>query len=105
MGFLFLLVFFGIENFWLSFFISVLVSIFIFPGKYNFIKLIFDLIKLIPKIIYESLILFYLKNESVEDLKYSDDFEMLRRIIKITITPKTLVFDHDDDYIYIHKME
>jgi len=105
MGLLFMLVFFGIEKFWLSFFISIVVGVFIFPGKYNFIKLIYDVFKLIPKIIYESFVLFFLKDESIEDLKYTDDFEMLRKIIKITITPKTLVFDHDDDYIFIHKMD
>lgn len=105
LGLLFLLAFFGVEKFWYSFFISLLISIFISLNKYNFLQLVLDVLILIPRVVYEAILLVFFMKEAIEVLEYKDNFEMLRKIIKITLTPKTIVFDHDEKNIYIHKIE
>ncbi|SHH40595.1 hypothetical protein [Thermosipho atlanticus] len=105
LGSLFLSTLLGYDKFLLSLLISFLTWIVIFPGKYNFLLLILEILKNIPKVIIEAVAILFLKNEKISMEKYKDDFEMLRKIIVITLTPKTIVFEHDEDYIYIHKID
>ncbi|WP_180373150.1 hypothetical protein [Thermosipho melanesiensis] len=73
-------------------------------GNISFFKLLFILLKSIPKTLLESFFIFFSKSEEVLFLDYKDDFDMLVKILSITLTPKTIAFDHDEKYLYIHKM-
>ena len=105
LGFLFLFSLFGNENFLLCIIISLSVYLLINPGKHNFLKLIFSLIINIPKTIFETFLVFFLKKEYIISLSYTDKFNMLEKILTITLTPKTLVFDDDEYFLYIHKID
>ncbi|MBZ4650027.1 hypothetical protein [Thermosipho sp. (in: thermotogales)] len=104
-GFLFLSTFFGLENYHISIIICIFIYIIINPGKFNFLKVFYKLVINIPKSLYETFILPILKKEVIESEKYTDDFQMLIKILTITLTPKTIVFDHDNNFLYIHKLD
>ncbi|MBT1248312.1 MULTISPECIES: hypothetical protein [unclassified Thermosipho (in: thermotogales)] len=104
LGTLFLSVFSGKEYFFLNLFVSIIVYEIFKQNVFNFSKLMFLLLKYIPKTLYESILVFFIKNEKIEFEEYKDDFEMLVKILYITLTPKTIAFDHDDRFLYIHKL-
>ncbi|MBO8160098.1 MAG: hypothetical protein H0Z24_00555 [Thermosipho sp. (in: Bacteria)] len=104
-GFVFLQVFFDFNNIIISLIVAFLAWAILYPGKFNFSLLVFDALKKIPRVIFEGIIILFSKRELVESEKYKDNFEILRKIINITLTPKTIVFEHDDDFIYIHKLD
>ncbi|QTA37593.1 hypothetical protein JYK00_07625 [Thermosipho ferrireducens] len=103
-GSFFLTILTGIEYFFYNILISSALALIIYPGKFPFLRLIGTVAQKIPEAIIETVEIFFLKKETVYHLEYKDNFEMLERIIYITFTPKTLVFDHDEDYLYVHKI-